>query len=112
MWITPRRRFTFLDILNFSLGGNVNIGTYAFSSPGVKSRVDKIKVEDEKKTKLGGGGGLYWTWGECDVNVYRQSSAKILPEVHRGTDISNLIGSYSAFSIDFNLMDTLAEFTF
>ena len=46
------------------------------------------------------------------MNVYRQSSAKILPEVPRGTDRSNLIGSYSAFSIDFNLMDTLAEFTF
>ena len=50
--------------MNFSLGGNVNIGTYAFSSPGVKSRVDKIKVEDEKKTKLGGGGGgVFWGGG-------------------------------------------------
>ena len=46
------------------------------------------------------------------MNVYKQSSAKILLEVHKGTDITNLIGSYSAFSIDFNLMDTLAEFTF
>ena len=57
MLITPRRRFTFSDILNFSLGGNVNIGRYAFSCPRLKSRVDKIKVEDEKKTKRGGGGG-------------------------------------------------------
>ena len=32
--------------------------------------------------------------------------------MHKGTDITNLTGSYSAFSIDFNLMDTLAEFTF
>ena len=60
----------------------------------------------------GGGGALYWTWGECDLNVYKQSSAKILLEMHKGTDITNLTGSYSAFSIDFNLMDTLAEFTF
>ena len=68
-----------------------------------------------KQSGRGGGGGglvLLNLRGECDVNVYRQSSAKMLLEVRKGTDITNLIGSYSAFSIDFNLMDTLAEFTF
>lgn len=48
-------------------------------------------MENEKKSKCGGGG------------VGGGEGALL---------ITNLTGSCFAFSIDFNLMDTLAEFTF